>query len=135
MMLRDDRQIALNQAIEACLHAAHVHDDGADWIGEETAGLRQLAARRRQDAETLAGHLRRLGDLPMEPDPEYEVAADLVSRVRAALAEDERHQVIARSRAAEGRLAEALQVVLEQDLSSDCQRDIEQILAARPVLD
>ena len=133
-MLRDDRQIALNQAIEACLHAAHVHEHGADRIGEDTAGLRHLAARRRQDAETLAGHLRRLGDLPTDPDPEYEVAADLVSRVTAALAEDERHQVIARSRAAEDRLAEALQGVLKQDLPPDCQSDVERILNAPAVL-
>ncbi|MGH6912757.1 MAG: hypothetical protein ACREH3_03520, partial [Geminicoccales bacterium] len=127
-MLRDDRQTALNGAIESCLHAAHVHEDGADRIGEDAAGLRQLAARRRQDAETLAAHLRLLGDLPMEPDPEYEVATDLLSHIKSALAADERGQVLERSQAAEEALAEALRQALKQDLAPDCRSAVEEIL-------
>jgi len=129
-MLRDDRQTALNAAIEACLHAAHVHDDGAERIGEDAAVLRQLAARRRQDAETLAAHLRLLGDLPMEPDPEYEIATDLLSHIKAALAADERGQVLERSQAAEEALAEALREALRQDLAPECQSALEEILSS-----
>lgn len=131
-MLRDDRQTALSDAIEACLHAAHVHEEGADQLGADAAAARQLAARRREDAETLAAHLRRLGDLPKEPDPEYEAAADLVNRVRAALAEDERPLALARSKEAEDALAAALEAVLEQDPAPDCRKDVERILGARP---
>jgi hypothetical protein len=127
-MLRDDRQTALNAAIEACLHAAHIHDDGADRIGEDAAALRQLAARRRQDAETLAAHLRLLGDLPMEPDPEYEAATDLLSHIKAAFSADERGQVLERSQAAEEALAEALRQALRQDLAPECQSALEEIL-------
>jgi hypothetical protein len=133
-MLRDDRQTALNGAIEACLHAAHVHQEGADVIGEDSAGLRQLAALRRRDAGILAAHLRRLGDLPKEPDPEYEAAADLLSHIKGALVEDQRAQVIARSQDAEDRLAAALQEALAQDLACDCQSDVERIVASRAVL-
>jgi hypothetical protein len=133
-MLRDERQTALSGAIEACLHAAHVHQEGADLIGESSAGLRQLAALRRRDAEILAAHLRRLGDLPKEPDPEYEAAADLLSHIKAALAEDERAQVVARSQDAEDRLAAALAEALAQDLPSDCHSDVERIVASRAVL-
>ena len=43
-MLRDERQLALTAAIEASLHAAHVHEDGAALIGDDDAGLRQLAS-------------------------------------------------------------------------------------------
>jgi hypothetical protein len=133
-MLRDERQTALNGAIEACLHAAHVHEEGADLIGEESARLRQLAALRRRDAGILAAHLRRLGDLPKEPDPEYQAAADLLSQIKAALAEDQRAQVIARSQAAEDCLAAALEEALAQDLPSDCRRDVARIVASRAVL-
>ena len=129
-MLRDDRQTALNGAIEACLHAAHVHDDGAELIGDDPAGLRHLAARRRRDAKTLVGHLRRLGDLPKEPDPEYEMAADFVSHIQAALSDEERGHVLARSRQAEEAVAEALRAVLNEDVASDCRTDVEQILSA-----
>ncbi|MGH6902312.1 MAG: DUF2383 domain-containing protein [Geminicoccaceae bacterium] len=128
-MLRDDRQAALNAAIEACLHAAHVHEDGADQI-EDAPSLRQLAARRRQDAEALAAHLRQLGDLPMPPDPEYEAVTDLVSHVKAALTGDERGQVLERSQAAEEAMAEALRQALKEDLAPDCRSAVEAVLSS-----
>ena len=130
-MLRDDRQLALSAAIEACLHAAHVHEDGAQLLGDDTVGLRQLAAARRRDAEKLAEHLRRLGDLPPEPDPEYEVAADVISHIKGALADDDRRQALERSNAAEEALAVALREALPQELPSDCRREIERILSSQ----
>jgi hypothetical protein len=130
-MLRDDRQLALTAAIEAGLHAAHVHEDGAQLIGDDTVGLRQLAAERRRDAEKLAEHLRQLGDLPPEPDPEYEMAADVISHIKGALADDDRRQALERSNAAEQALAEALRQALQQDLPPDCRREIERILSSQ----
>jgi hypothetical protein len=130
-MLRDERQIALNEAVEASLHAAHVHEHGAELLGEDTLGLRQLAAQRRRDAEILAEHVRRLGDLPMEPDPEYEVASDVVSQIKAVLAEDQRRLVIERSNEVEEALAAALRETLRHDLPPDTRRDIERILSSQ----
>jgi hypothetical protein len=127
-MLRDERQIALNEAVEASLHAAHVHEHGAELLGEDTLGLRQLAAQRRRDAEILAEHVRRLGDLPMEPDPEYEAAGDVVSQIKAVLAEDQRRLVIERSNETEEALAAALREALRHDLPPESRRDIERIL-------
>jgi hypothetical protein len=127
-MLRDERQLALNEAVEASLHAAHVHEHGAELLGEDTLGLRQLAAQRRQDAEILAEHVRRLGDLPMEPDPEYEVASDVVSQIKAVLVEDQRGLVMERSNEAEEALAAALREALRHDLPPDTRRDVERIL-------
>jgi hypothetical protein len=130
-MLRDERQLALTAAIEACLHAAHVHEDGAALIGDDDAGLRQLAAGRRADAENLAEHLRRLGDLPPELDPEYEIATDVISHVLGALADDDRRQALERSNAAEEALAAALREALQQDLPPDCRREVERILGSQ----
>jgi hypothetical protein len=130
-MLRDERQLALTTAIEACLHAAHVHEDGAALIGDGDAGLRELAAGRRADAETLAEHLRRLGDLPPEPDPEYQIATDVISHVIGALADDDRRHALERSHAAEEALAAALRAALQQDLSPDCRREVERILSSQ----
>jgi hypothetical protein len=130
-MLRDDRQLALTAAIEACLHAAHVHEDGAQLIGDDDMGLRQLAAERRRDAEVMAEHLRRLGDLPPEPDPEYEMATDVISHIKGALADDDRRQALERSNAAEEALAAALREALQQDLPPDCRREVERILSSQ----
>ena len=134
-MLRDDRQLALTAVIEACLHAAHVHEDGAQLIGDDDAGLRQLAAERRRDAEKIAEHLRRLGDLPPEPDPEYEMATDVISHIKGALADDNRRQALERSNAAEEALAAALREALHQDLPPDCRRELERILSSQVHLD
>ena len=130
-MLRDERQIALNEAVEASLHAAHVHEHGAALLGDDMLGLRALATQRRRDAEVLAEHIRQLGDLPMEPDPEYEVATDIVSQIKAALAEDQRPLVIERSNEAEEALAAALREALRHDLSPDTRRDLEQTLSSQ----
>ena len=133
-MLRDERQIALNEAVEASLHAAHVHEHGADLLGDDSLGLRELVARRRRDAEILAEHIRRLGDLPMEPDPEYEVAGDIVSQIKAALAADQRRLVTERSNEAEEALAAALREALRHDLPPDTRRDLERILSSQAQL-
>ena len=94
-------------------------------------GLRALATQRRRDAEVLAEHIRQLGDLPMEPDPEYEVATDIVSQIKAALAEDQRPLVIERSNEAEEALAAALREALRHDLPPDTRRDLEQTLSSQ----
>ena len=130
-MLRDERQIALNEAVEASLHAAHVHEHGAALLDEDMLGLREFAAQRRRDADVLAEHVRQLGDLPMEPDPEYEVATDIVSQIKAALAEDQRRLVIERSNEAEEALAAALREALRHDLTPDAHRDLERILTSQ----
>lgn len=130
-MLRDERQLALNEAVEASLHAAHVHEHGAELLRDDTLGLRELAAKRRRDAEILAEHVRRLGDLPREPDPEYEVAADVLSQIKAALAEDQRRLVIERSNDAEEALAAASREALRHDLPADTRRDVARILSSQ----
>ena len=130
-MLRDERQLALNDAVQASLHAAHVHQHGAELLGDETLGLRELAAQRRREGEILAEHVRGLGDLPMTPDPEYQVASDVVSEIKAALAEDQRSLVIERSNAAEEALAVALREALRHQLPPACRRDVERILSSQ----
>ena len=130
-MLRDERQIALNEAVEASLHAAHVHEHGAELLGDDALGLRQLAAQRRKDGEVLGEHVRRLGDLPMEPDPEYEAAGDVMSQIRAALVEDQRALVIERSNDAEEALAASLREALRHDLPPQTRGDVERILSSQ----
>jgi hypothetical protein len=130
-MLRDERQLALNETVEASLHAAHVHEHGAELLGDDTLGLRELAAQRRRDAEILAEHVRRLGDLPMEPDPEYEIASDVLSQIKAALADDQRRLVIERSNEAEEALAATLREALRHDLPPETRREVGRMLSTQ----
>lgn len=128
-MLRDDRQVALNLVVQALLEAAHVHEDGADLLDDRDleAALRALAERRRRVALELEEHVRRLGDLPSEPDADLQAAKDLLARLQVAIAGDHRDQVLQRCRHAEEHLAERVEAALEQDLPAETRALLESI--------
>jgi uncharacterized protein (TIGR02284 family) len=132
-MLRDDRQVALNQVIEAALTAARAHEQGATLLEDDpepAAALRALAGRRSHTATLLGEHLRRLGDLPKEPDADLEAAKELLARVRVAFSEDKHQQVLQQARDVEAQLAEAVRAALEQDLPADTRATLQDLLAA-----
>ena len=130
-MLRDDRLVAINLVVEALLEAAHVHERGADLLDDQDleAALRALAEQRRRMALELEEHVRRLGDLPSEPDADLQAAKDLFARLQVALAGDQRDQVVQRCRHAEEHLAERVGMALAQDLPADTRAVLESLLA------
>jgi uncharacterized protein (TIGR02284 family) len=131
-MLRDDRQVVINLVIEALLDAAHVHEEGAELLEDQdlSAALRALAGQRRRVALELGEHLRRLGDLPSEPDADLQAAKDLLARLQIAMADDQRDQVAQRSRHAEEHLAERVRAALEEDLPAETRAVLESFLGA-----
>ena len=136
-MLRDDRQVAINQVIQALLKAADVHQEGAALLETDSdlaAVLRALAERRQQLAHELGDHVRRLGDLPSEPDADLQAAKSVLVWVQAALAEDRRDEVLQHCRQAEEDLAEKVRAALEEDLPADTRAVLEQLLSV-PELD
>lgn len=131
-MLRDERQAALNEVIQASLEAAHAHEQGAVLLEDRdpAAALRALAAQRTRAAEQLGEHLRRLGDLPKEPDADLETARGLLSRLRVALSGDPRDPILQHARHAEEHLATTVRNALEQDLPADTVAVLEAMLVA-----
>jgi uncharacterized protein (TIGR02284 family) len=130
-MLRDHRLVALNLVVEALLEAAHVHEQGADLLDDQDLepALRTLAEQRRRVALELEEHVRRLGDLPSEPDADLQAAKDLLARVQVAIAGDQRDQVVQRCRHAEEHLAEMVRAALEEDLPADTRAVLERLLS------
>jgi uncharacterized protein (TIGR02284 family) len=131
-MLRDDRQVALNQVIEALLNAADVHREGADLLDADPAlagVLRALAQRRQEVARELGEHVRRLGDLPSEPDADLQTAKTVLGWLQAALAEDRRAEVLQHCRQAEVDLAAKARTALEEDLPPDTSAALEHLLS------
>ena len=132
-MLRDDRQVALNAVIDALLNAADVHREGADLLDadpELAAVLRALAERRQDMARELGDHVRRLGDLPSEPDADLQAAKSVLEWLQAALAEDRRDEVLQHCRQAEEALTGRARAALEQDLPPDTRAVVEQLVRA-----
>jgi hypothetical protein len=135
-MLRDDRQVAINQVIEALLTAAAAHQEGAALLeghSDLADRLRALAARRHHSALELGDHVRRLGDLPSEPDADLQAAKSVLAWVQAALAEDRRDEVLQHCRQAEEDLAGTVRAALEEDLPADTRAVLEQLTVPEPV--
>lgn len=138
-MLRDDRQAALNEVIEACLWAAERHADAAALLLPDEPLARQLlllATRRRAHADELGRQLQALGDLPGEPTPELTTLQEIVQRVRSALTGDPAAAIRADAESTEDDLAGSVQAALAVDgLPEASNLTLAAILADRGLLE
>lgn len=117
-LVRDDRQVALNEVVVCAREAADNHRDAASRVEDEE--LRRLleahAGRHELLAEQIAEQLKRLDDLPKEPDRDAETLHQLFSRIKAAFSGDE-EQALADDRVAEdAKVATAIDEALRHDL-------------------
>lgn len=122
-ILREQREIRLNAVIEAALEAADLYEDEAERIDDVQIAsvFTELGRRRREMGETLSKHIRKLGDLPREPDVEAELIHEVASRIRAAT-EDPRLALLEERIEAEDDLNERINVALKSDLPADTLR-------------
>ena len=116
-MLRDDRQVALGDVLVALQEAADCHEHVAAHLGERGQGpfLDQLVGRNRDRARRLADDLRALGDRPREADTEYETVLEVMSDLKAALAEDDVASMHEDRARAEEKVEAMAAVALEQE--------------------
>jgi uncharacterized protein (TIGR02284 family) len=117
-MLRDDRQVALNEVILICQEVADRYQAAAEMLEEsELSRLIWEFSRQRQNrAKQLREHVRRLGDLPRMPDPDKKVVDNLITRVRSVLSADERLTLLEECEQDEHRIAERIAIALQEDL-------------------
>ena len=102
-VLREEREIALTDAVLALKGAARQLDDEAGVLKEGAVAelFRELAAEHRAMAAELDAELRRLGYKTREPDPDAEIGKELLTRVKAALAADETRVLVQEREAGE----------------------------------
>lgn len=130
MLLRDERQMAVNEVERLCFEAADYYDDAAGRADEALAALfRELADQHRQYAAALAEHIRALDDLPRQPDPDREAFDVVVNSLRALLSGDTRHTLIEERKQTEQALANAAQEALRHELSAEAKGLLNEILA------
>ncbi len=117
-MLRDENEVALDEVAETCRAAAeHYRTAGAVAHTSVLADLfRRLEENRRRGAAALEDEIRRMGNLPGAPDPDREALEHLATRLKAAVAADERRALLASCLQMEEKLAAAVDAALDQNL-------------------
>lgn len=120
-MLNDDRQVALNDVIEACWEAADLAADAAGRLEDRVLAdlVGGLAVWRRTMAESLGDHIRRIGDAPKTPDSDREALEELWSRIKTTVSDDPRIVILEERVRFESRLADLMATALDQPLPSD----------------
>lgn len=121
MLLRDERQSALNRIETLCLQAAHRYAAAAGKTADAdlAALFDDLALRRNRMAQELASHIRALDDLPQEPDPDREAVLNLFHDFKALFSADGRNAYIEECIGLENTIAEAVQEALRLSFSPD----------------
>ena len=128
-MLRNERQIALNEVVVASKTAADIYEACAERVHEPdfAANLRETAAERRAALPDLESWLRSTGDLPREPDEDAETARELVTSIKSAFSLDERRPVVEDCEEAEQALEQAIAAALRLDFEKPVRRSLKQI--------
>lgn len=121
MLFRDDKQAALNLVETLCQECAGAYAAAATQVKDAAlaAQFQQAHARLQQCAAQLAPHIRALGDLPNEPDPDRETVENVVERVRNFLTGDADANVLAHRIEADHKLQDALVEARGQALHND----------------
>lgn len=119
-ILKEERVVALNDAIALCLDAANLYETAAEQCERPAfaEALRALAGRRRTSAGALAEEVRRLDELPSDaPQEELQLLEQAAQHLRASLADATDAQIREDCRHKEAQIEAAAAEVLRHDLS------------------
>jgi hypothetical protein len=102
-LLRDPEEVALNELLAGCLALAESYSRLAESLVSENPDAAEvfasLAEARRRAASKLELDVRRMDELPAEPDPDRELLSLLTSLARGLVSAD-RTRALAEDRAA-----------------------------------
>jgi uncharacterized protein (TIGR02284 family) len=120
-LFRDDRQTALDDCIVSCKDAAIQYEEAAGIVDDAQLSVlfKELAGLRREMAAELERHLRKLGDVPSDPDTDSEAARELFLRIKTALSENQRITLLNDRERAEGELVNCFQAALQTNLPKE----------------
>jgi uncharacterized protein (TIGR02284 family) len=130
MLLRDDRQTALNRVESLSLESADGYASAAGRCADRAlAALFEQAQRQRQElAAALAPHIRALGDLPRGTDPDRETVEHVVDNIRAYLAADSDATLLEQRLQADAGLEQAMRAALAEALPEETRTALKRAL-------
>lgn len=110
-LIRNDRQVALNDLLVAVQESADHYQDAANFLEDEPTCvyLQQFAKQRLILTSHLEDAVRAEGDLPSAPDPDRETGSMLLEHLGANLSADEAATVIEHRLQKEEELAELIE--------------------------
>lgn len=131
MLLRDDRQIALNQVETLSVEAADAYAAAVDKTEDEELKrvFDTLAHEHGSFARELAEQIRALDDLPKGPDPDRETIAQALTGIRAFFSGDARATLLADREQCELELEQATHAALGLQLPAATEAVLRRILA------
>lgn len=131
MLLRDEREMALNDVETLCVEAADHYASAAGRVQDAAlaALFEELALQHRQFAAALAQHIRAGGDLPQQPDPDRETMADAFTSIKGLLRGDLRSTLIDDRARSEDAVAAAVRAALAQDVDDALRALLHEVLA------
>jgi len=119
-IIRNDRQVALNDLLVAVEKSADHYQASADSLQDHAPAvsrqLRELAGRRERLADVIKREIQASGDLPSAPDEDRESVEQLFQRVHASLAPDQILDVLRQRLDAEDALADLLSRIRDSEV-------------------
>lgn len=116
-MLRDDRQVALDDVIVALETASDAYADAFELLRasepELASRFDMLARRRSAAAARLSEHLQAMGDLPSEPDQDLATLDTVVRHLRAHFAGPEWDEAISEAVSHEEEIVAKAELAIE----------------------
>jgi hypothetical protein len=96
-MLKTEKQAALDTVINSSRSSIEHYRWAADSSNDEQERivLYKLALQREIIVDKLAPQMYKLGDMPSSPDPEKLTVEEIVTQIKAAFSDDEKHAISA----------------------------------------
>ncbi|HEX2139256.1 MAG TPA: hypothetical protein VHG33_06045 [Woeseiaceae bacterium] len=128
-MLMTDKQVALSDVIVALREAADQYAHAAEALDDGSSLTERFAERGRrcnEAATALEPHIRRLGELPRQPDPEREALQNFLTRI-AGIGTDERSLFLEALREREAAIEQTAADALRQPFAEDTLGELERV--------
>jgi hypothetical protein len=96
-MLKTEKQAALDTVINSSRSSIEHYRWAADSSNDEQERivLYKLALQREMIVDKLAPQMYKLGDMPSSPDPEKLTVEEILTQIKAAFSDDEKHVISA----------------------------------------
>lgn len=90
MLIKNDKQVALDQVNRLLRLSSHQYDDASRRIEDPALSdwFAQLAIERAHYSEQFEERIRQAGELPNRPDPDKELVSNLLEEIREIFTSD-----------------------------------------------